>query len=211
MRYKWVFIFIGIFFFVGGDVFADIPSEEFTECESMVSTANVISRNNYITKTSEFFNLIDYSGVAKSQELDTFDRVYTCEIKSICEAIKSKNSEEIILDGIIGCTPLSVEKLEKKLSVKFDSCRKLETNVQREQIWNRCEAMVTSNIRGSRIEVSQNFQSAVSVENQGNLGAKILSIQQRMAVLFEKTRQFSYHFIKVINDIGCTLPGKSFP
>lgn len=191
-------------------VYAEETIENFSLCEQAITQANTNAQILYLNKASEFFALKKYSGVAKAKNIGRYDRTYTCDTKAICQAIKTSDPEDMLLEGTIGCVAISVEELGIKLETDFKGCQNPPTLFAQEERWNRCDQMRISTLRSSRVNISKSFQHEVALENQGNLGTKILGMQQRMAVFLEKTRLFSYNFVKVLNDISCTLPGKSF-
>ena len=184
------------------------------ECRAVFTQAITEAELTYDKNLNAFLENQKSSMTAKTkgENLTSYDETFSCHLKSICAAVRSGSSEESIFnERRDGCKNRTVADVEKEMNVSFAVCREDKRLEIRRQDLSICEDFIQQKIRSSRREVGQKVRKISSLENQGILGAKILSIMKRMDVLLEKTRKFAVDFNMVINDISCTVPNESIP
>lgn len=207
MKQIFLFLFGGCFLF-----FAPAVSFAQSDCETAMITAFAFAEKEYETEISKFLENHNANIVSKTsgQNLQTYDRDYTCQLKSICAAANWKyNNKEIKTNFAYGCEPKSMQEIEEIFSTSFDSCE--EGDLMGIRIENKliCEDHIKKSLQYSRNKVGEIIRKTASEETQGFIGTKLLSMLKKMQIFEEKTRNFSQNFRDVINDISCTIPDPS--
>ncbi len=181
---------------------------ELQECEKAMlkgfSTADILQKKYY----AEYLNLEGVTAIAKSQNIDTYDRTYACHVQAVCYGVRNANTDNTFIGGTGQCIPITVGDIEKELDTDFSSCTK--NFLSREQrAFERCDGFAQQKIEMSRRYLQAEFIKEVHLENQTLLAQKVLDLREKMTVLIEKVRAFSTHFIKIIDDVNCTSPDPS--
>ena len=181
---------------------------ELQSCEEAMlkafSTADQLQKKHY----AEYLDLEAITAVAKSQNIDVYDRTYVCHAQAICYSVRNPQKKNTFVGQAGKCIPITVEDLEKELKTDFSSCQKNDS-ARTQRAFARCDDFAQKKISLSRLYLQKEFIKEVQLENQTLLAQKILDLRDKMTVLIEKVRAFSTHFIKIIDDVNCTSPDPS--
>jgi hypothetical protein len=182
---------------------------ELTKCEEEMITAFSNTDKIFNEEFKNYLTIPDVTSVAKSSDISSYNRTYECQTQAICNSIANPNSEFKLQSEYGECSNLAtVKDLQKILKVDFSKCN---PNFLRDKknILTTCNQFRIKKNNMNRQYISTEFTKSVHLENHKILSLKILDLRKKMAVLLKKVRMFSNHFIKVIDDINCTIPSGS--
>lgn len=200
---------------LGCNIFFSLPVSaenlmNVTSCEAEMISAFSEADRLMNEQLKAYLEIPEVTAIGKSGNMGTYKRTYECHNQVICFAVRNPNPENKIPSKFGNCNNMTtVKDLQEQFSVDFSQCNNLQYLESATIIYNRCSAFAQQKNKIGENYMALEFIKEVQLQNQSFLGGKILEIRKRMEILIKKTRKFSTHFNKVIDDIRCTLPERS--
>lgn len=180
-----------------------------TKCETEMLKAFSYADKLMQEQVKNYLEIPEVTAIAKSSNMGTYKRTYDCHIDAICFAVMNPNPKTVLNKRFGKCNNLkTVQDLQDEFKADFSQCSPQYLK-SAELLYSRCASFAQQKSEIGKNYLSTEFIKEVQLENNSLLGAKILEIRKRMEILIKKTRKFTTHFIKVIDDIRCTLPERS--
>lgn len=184
-----------------------------TECETQMLNAFTTVEEELQEQFGAYLELEGITMTGKTNNFAAYDRIYSCRTEAICFALQNPSKDTSFPPQMGKCDqlPETVGAFEKEVKADFSTCGNsvLKTTVNVSEIYQRCSAFAETKISLGRSYMTQESIKQGSLENNALLGLKISDIQRKMAVLLDHTRTFTTYFIKIADDLNCTLDTKS--